>query len=74
MSVICIYEHRIVFSNVTTEATVFVLLIQVERVDEFFGDQHMRKIPLPFTVEATNVTCKWYTGISVDDIPSLHRK
>ena len=51
MSVTCIYESRIVFSSVTTEPKRFVLLIQVERVDKFFGVQHMRKIPLPFTVE-----------------------
>ena len=51
MSVTFIYDSRIVFSNVTTEAKIFVLLIQVEPVDQFFGDQHMRKILLPFTVE-----------------------
>ena len=44
-------ESRIVFSNVTTEATKLALLIQVELVDKFFVDQDMRKISLPFTVE-----------------------
>jgi hypothetical protein len=61
MSVTCIYEglyvsgenreSEIVFSNVMTEAKRFVLLIQVELMDKFFGDPHMRKIPLPSTVE-----------------------
>ena len=41
MSVTYIYESRIVFSSVTTEPKRFVLLIQVERVDKFFGVQHV---------------------------------
>ena len=37
MGVSCIYDSRIVFPNVTSEEKRFVLLIQVERVDKFFG-------------------------------------
>ena len=44
-------ESRIVFSNITTEAKKFELLNQVELVDKFCEDQHMRERSLPFAVE-----------------------
>ena len=46
-----IRESRIVSSNITTEAKKLALLNQVELVDKFCEDQHMRERSLPFAVE-----------------------